>query len=698
MPARPFAILPFLAILLLSVPLHSEELLFDFEGDFDLAAVEKRDVDASLTRLDGNTWLELKTGTTQRWPGITLKPAKGLWNMSGCRQVAVDVKNLGTETVRVNCRLDTPDFDGQRVYYQEGTEIAPGALATLNVTLRRRMPTKLREKLYGMRGYPGGALLDQGIDPSRVDALLIFVADPKKEHHFLIDTPRPVGTAGLDPIPETEEALFPLIDKFGQYAHKDWPGKTHSEADLRRAAAEEKTDLEAHPSPRDWNEYGGWAAGPKLKATGHFYPAKHDGKWWLVDPTGCFFWSHGIDCVHASNATTPISDRLHYFAGLPDRNSPYGVFYGRGSWAPHGYYQGKRYETFNFTGANLLRKYGEGWQSTHRELCHARLRSWGMNTIANWSDEAIYLLRRTPYVVSISVSRKPLEGSEGYWGKFPDPFEPTFRTSLDNRLAAEEDKSADDPWCLGYFVDNELAWGEELSLATAALASPKEQAAKQAFVADLKAKYAGIAALNRVWQTNHASWDALLDSQTPPDKAKARPDLEAFSTRIAEEYFRVCRDAVKAVAPNTMYLGCRFAWVHDRAVVAAAKYCDVVSFNKYQYSVADLELPEGVDKPVVIGEFHFGALDRGMFHTGLKPVANQDERAKAYESYVRGALEHPAIVGTHWFQFGEQATTGRGDGENYQIGFLDVCDTPYPETIQACRNVGTQLYQIRAGK
>jgi len=87
-----------------------------------------------------------------------------------------------------------------------------------------------------------------------------------------------------------------------------------------------------------------------------------------------------------------------------------------------------------------------------------------------------------------------------------------------------------------------------------------------------------------------------------------------------------------------------------------------------------------------------------MFHTGLKPVANQDERAKAYESYVRGALEHPAIVGTHWFQFGEQATTGRGDGENYQIGFLDVCDTPYPETIQACRNVGTQLYQIRAGK
>jgi beta-galactosidase GanA len=321
-----------------------------------------------------------------------------------------------------------------------------------------------------------------------------------------------------------------------------------------------------------------------------------------------------------------------------------------------------------------------------------------MNTIANWSDQKIYLMRKTPYVVSIHKNRKPIEGSTGYWGKFPDPFEPSFRTSLDKRLVAEKGKSADDPWCLGYFVDNELAWGEELSLAVAALASPKEQAAKQAFVADLKKKYERIEKLNNTWETEHASWNALLESQTPPDEEKAREDLEAFSTRVAEEYFRVCRAAVKAVAPNTLYLGCRFAWVNDRAVRAAAGFCDVLSFNAYKYSVADHELPDGIDMPVVIGEFHFGALDRGMFHTGLKPVANQNERAATYASYVRGALEHPAIVGTHWFQFGDQATTGRGDGENYQIGFLDVCDTPYPETIQACREVGTRLYEIRSGK
>ncbi len=690
--------LTLLAILALCGNIRSEQPLFDFEDGFDLAAVEKRDVQAALTMVDGNRSLELKTGTRERWPGITLKPAGGIWDLSGCQQVAVDVKNLGDHPVTVNCRVDTPDFEGQRVYYQEGSEVGPGAQTTVKVTLRRRLPSKLKDKLFGMRGYPGGCLPDQGIDPSRVDAILVFVSDPKREHRFLLDNLRTVGSAVPERIPDTEDALFPLIDEFGQYIHRDWPGKTHSAADLQRAASTEKADLQSHPEPGDWNEYGAWATGPKLEATGHFYPARHEGKWWLVDPTGRLFWSHGIDCVHTSNASTPISDREHYFAGLPDRNSPFASFYGRGSWAPHGYYQGKSYETFNFTGANLLRKYGDGWEAVHSDLCHQRLRSWGMNTIANWSDEKIYLARKTPYVVSISVSRKPIEGSEGYWGKFPDPFEPTFRTNLDRRLAAEKDKSADDPWCLGYFVDNELAWGEELSLATAALASPPQQAAKQAFVADLKAKYEKIDALNKAWQTEHASWDALLDSQTPPDASQASQDLEAFATRVAEEYFHVCRAAVKAVAPNTLYLGCRFAWVNDRAVRAAARFCDVISFNQYRYTVADLKLPEGIDMPVVIGEFHFGALDRGMFHTGLKPVASQDERAATYARYVTGALQHPAIVGTHWFQFGEQATTGRGDGENYQIGFLDVCDTPYEETIRACREVGTRLYEIRSEK
>ena len=62
--------------------------------------------------------------------------------------------------------------------------------------------------------------------------------------------------------------------------------------------------------------------------------------------------------------------------------------------------------------------------------------------------------------------------------------------------------------------------------------------------------------------------------------------------------------------------------------------------------------------------------------------------------------KHPAsVTGTftsrmaHWPS--KQATTGRGDGENYQIGFVDICDTPYPETIRASREVGYDMYEYR---
>jgi hypothetical protein len=550
-----------------------------------------------------------------------------------------------------------------------------------------------------MRGYPGGLSKDRDIDPKQIVQLLVFTPRPQQDHVFQLDDIRAGGShdspkwLGLKP-----DQFFPMIDQYGQFIHEDWPNKTVDDADLKRSIQEEAADLEAHRGPADWDQYGGWQAGPRLEATGHFRAEEYRGKWWLVDPDGRLFWSHGADCVRSSTAYTPITDREFYFADLPAEDSPLARFYGKGAWAPHGYYQGKgTYKQFNFTGANLMRKYGSNWEQRFADLCHQRLRSWGMNSIGNWSSPDVYRMRQTPYVATVGSGRKPLEGSSGYWGKFPDVFDPDFQTQLRRRMAAERGRSAEDPWCIGYFVDNELAWGDELSLAKATLASPPGQIAKQVFAKDLQAKYETIERLNTAWSTDHASWDALLECREPPADQHAREDLAVFYTKTAEQYFRCCRDAVKAVAPHKLYLGCRFAWVNDRAVQAAARYCDVISFNRYRYSVADLDVPDGVNKPVIIGEFHFGALDRGMFHTGLKAVANQQQRGETYADYVNGALKNRWIVGTHWFQFGDQATTGRGDGENYQIGLLDVCDTPYPETIQKVREVGYAMYPTRLG-
>ena len=288
--------------------------------------------------------------------------------------------------------------------------------------------------------------------------------------------------------------------------------------------------------------------------------------------------------------------------------------------------------TYNFSGANLLRKYGAEWPEAFTDVTHRRLRSWGLNTMANCSQPAIYLKRKTPYTATVySVDSPPedtpggtgyvatihddsrvIEGSSGGWGKFPDVFDPSFKATLVKEVQLHRGKAVGDPWCLGYFPGNELSWGRsESTLGLAVLASPADQPAKKVLVGDLKAKYETIGKLNAAWHADYASWDAILQSTAEADAEYAGPDLAAFLPKIADAYFRQCREAVKEVDPEGLYLGCRFAgWSHPVVFRTAALYSDVVSVNRYAESLAELRLPEGIDKPMLIGEFHFGALDR----------------------------------------------------------------------------------------
>ncbi|MHC4741000.1 MAG: beta-galactosidase [Planctomycetota bacterium] len=663
-------------------------VLFDFGVGFDAGSMQTQDSKAAVSDAGA---LRVETGHKERWPGVILKAPAGKWDLSGLGYVVADVRNLGDKPLVLSCRVDNPGADGRKNCVTDKATIGAKAGGTLLVRLAPG-EVQLSEplELIGMRGYPTH---ERKVDPANITQLLFFVSDPKVDYVFEIDNIHAGGSV------ETvdSKSFIPFIDEFGQFMHRDWPGKTHSLKELVGSKKTEAEDLDANPGPSNRNKYGGWTAGPKLKATGAFRVEKFNEKWWLVDPEGRLFWSHGIDCVRSTNAT-PISDRVEYFAKLPASNSPFAKFYGTGSWAPHGYYKDHSpYKHYDFSRANFLLKYGKTWEEDFAEITHRRLKSWGLNTIANWSESSIYLQRKTPYVCTISSSSKRIEGSEGYWGKFYDVFDPSFRANLAERIEREKNRTANDPWCIGYFVHNEIAWGDELSLAVAALKSPADQAVKKVFIDELKAKYKTIGKLNSAWGTEHESWKGLLESVEEPDKKKARGDLAAFYTKIAETYFRVIKEELRKNAPNKLYLGCRFAWVNDRAALAATKYCDVVSYNRYRYSVADEKLPNDIDMPMIIGEFHFGALDRGMFHTGLRKTIDQEDRAAKYKSYVEGALRNPYIVGTHWFQYKDQATTGRGDGENYQIGFIDICDRPYPEIVKACREVGYGMYEYRLG-
>ena len=672
-----------------------ERTLFDFRQPLPEGVLETRSATATVTE-QGRLRLTLTPDPKNPWPGITLKAPGGKWDLSEYGFIHLRVSN-GPTAGAVGFRVDNVGADGNRNCLQQIQDVVAGQSYEFAVPLT--VAGQMSVRMFGMRGYPvevGGSAGGQSLNPREVIGVLVFTHQLRQPLTFEVERIWVSGTAPRREERFNEQNFFPCIDTFGQFIHREWPGKVHSLAELRGRVAEEERDLAAHPGPQGWNRWGGWADGPQLKATGFFRVEKYQGKWWLVDPDGRLFFSHGPDCVGEKNYT-PIDEREHWFQDFPGRDSAYKAFWGKQWHVVNGHYQGKQPRTFDISSANLMRKYGDGWFGKYVDQTHRRLRSWGMNTIANWSDPAIYLARRTPYFACLGTPCRALEGSTGYWGKFKDVFDPSFAQGIREQLRAQVGKSVNDPWCIGYFVDNELSWGDETSLAVGALRSPADQRAKQEFLRDLQAKYGDVAALNRAWGTAHASWQALLESrEAPADTARAREDLLAFNARMAAVYFRTIRDAIREAAPNQLYAGCRFAWVNGQVAKVAAQFCDIVSYNLYRTDVSAFRCLSGADVPTIIGEFHFGALDRGMFHTGLVSTPSQEARARAYRNYVAGVLRNPQFVGCHWFKYMDEPCTGRAlDGENYQIGFLDIADTPYQETVDQCRDIAYQLYDYR---
>ena len=658
----------------------------------------KANTGAEVTVTDGQR-IAVKATTDAAWPGVAVNFKGGTYDLVKFGQMRIKLRNADTRPLPLH--LSVKDHK-----YTEGgpggkLSLAPGEEGELIASLRA-MPWVLDKPLdlVGMNGFPRALANSSGFDISKTMSLHIFI--PQSE---LGGKPAlyEVLRVEADPAPIqfiSADTFLPFVDKFGQFAHGDWPGKIHTDADLQKAKADEARWLRDTPPIPGFNKWGGWADGPQRNATGHFRTEKIGGTWWLIDPDGRLFFSHGIDCVRTENETG-VEHRENYFAWLPEDGTPLAKFYGTGTWAPHNFYKGKTpFKTYDFTRANLLRKYGDDWYATFTQLAHTRIKAWGLNTIANWSDPNVHKLRRTPYTAMFTTRAPRIEGSDGWWGKFPDPYSTEFADALRQDMESQaKQQTTDDPWCIGYFVDNELSWGNgDTALAQAALASPPTQPSKIAFKDWLAAKYGTPGKLNAAWHTQHPTWDSFLQATAAPDPAAAAPDLEAFHTQIAEQYFRTIRDAIRAAAPHKLYLGSRVAWGAPSVYRAAAKYCDVVSVNIYNRR-ADKDLPPGSeDKPMINGEFHFGALDRGMFHTGLVATRDQAERAAAYTAFVTSCLTHPRYVGTHWFQWRDQALTGRGDGENYQIGFLTGTDQPHPEIIQAAREIARTMYTTRANR
>jgi hypothetical protein len=680
-------------ILVLAAVATADQTLFDFSANPDTSKVEpKAATSFELIDLEGGKAVQVKTTPDNPYPGIRFQAANGTWDLGKFTGIQIVITNLDNEGLKLGARVDNKGATGQDNSNSGSVTIAPGKTGTITVNFNRRFAEEIRDQLKGMQYSPWGKNTGM-IDPAKITELNIFLNRPHKNHVFAVRSIKAVGT--FDPASLTvPQPFFPFVDEFGQYTHSDWPGKIHSDADLKAVRDEEAKSMHDQPRPANWDEFGGWANGPQLKATGHFYTAKHDGKWWLVTPKGTLFFSMGITCVQNKGGATVIEQRPNWFAKPIWEKEPFTQFVNEGKAPKRGDYKDQTLKTFSFYSSNLYRKYGDDWQSQWYQLIGQRLMNWGINTIANWSDAKLFENSKTPYTHWVFINTPKLPWAQGYRNRIPDPFNPMFEQDIRRRGTNMLRGTTDDPMCIGYFLDNEITWNTETSPAELALLGNKKNAATTTLINFLTDRYKSINKLNTAWDADYSNFDAIRGTKKPPASTQGHKDMLDFSEIIVDKYFSTVKRVLKEIAPNKLYLGCRFAENNPLVLRIAAKYADVVSFNLYRDNVEGWKPPVEIDKPVIIGEFHFGSTDRGVFGPGLIGVASQKERVETFKNYVRSAIDNPQIVGAHWFQLLDEPTSGRPlDEENHQIGFLTITDTPYMDMVQAARENAMQMYQ-----
>ncbi|HEX8984423.1 MAG TPA: hypothetical protein VF767_03290 [Bryobacteraceae bacterium] len=465
------------------------------------------------------------------------------------------------------------------------------------------------------------------------------IGSPRLEIRSVRVAKKSPGDAVLEPLP--------VVDELGQSITAEWDGKATSVDALKKIWAEEAQKLQ--PGEFGYGRYGGYT-NTSAKATGFFRVEEIDGKWWFVDPEGHLFLSAGSDVIQPE-MVTPSAGREAFFRELPPaslrrvaktRREDPGV---------------------SFLTWNLARRFGKDWHAKWMDFTLRRMDAWGLNTIANWSDPELWGTARKPYVVPL----EQWETKASYLG-LPDVYADEFTRNVDAAAKLQCEPRKGDPWLLGYFLANEPPFPQkELQTVDLILAGP-DTATKRTL---------------KRW---------LAGGDTPERRKKFIED--AF-----DRYIQLTSRAVKKYDPNHLNLGMRSGGHPTDAEIRVSRAFDVYSVNVYDYQLSAermRRITELSGKPVIIGEFHFGVPEHGLA-ASLVQVKDQAQRGVAYRYYVEQAFAMPGLIGTHWFQWADQPTTGRGDGEDYNIGLVDVTDRPYEQLVEALKTTHARLQQVHAG-
>ena len=299
----------------------------------------------------------------------------------------------------------------------------------------------------------------------------------------------------------------------------------------------------------------------------------------------------------------------------------------------------------------------------------------GFNHLASWSDESIKNIAYTPrwnFIVEFKNTSPELKRLFLENDLLP-VFEPSFPSFVDN-LASKAAKRKNDPWLLGHFTDNEIAFHKTIQLSES-LKLPSSNAQHKSAKAWLKKKHG---------------------KAVKPSKISEQDELEYMGV-VADRYFQVVTTALRKHDPNHLILGERLhasAKYNPHVIAAAGKYCDIISINFYR----DWEPPREVmamwrdvgKKPFIVTEFYTKAANSGLPNTEGAGwvVPSQQERVQHFENFALQTLAAPNCVGIHWFRF--------VDDEGSNKGVYNLSYEPYQELQRSMKNLSGAMYRLRS--
>ncbi|MBN2391236.1 MAG: hypothetical protein JXR84_10950 [Anaerolineae bacterium] len=527
----------------------------------------------------------------------------------------------------------------------------------------------------------------QRVDLRKVDRMQLTVLR-KGPHpvHFCLT---PIVAVTEEP-PKLDAPILPkgkLLDELGQSTLHEWPDKTRSEEELIACLQDQRETASAQALPEGYSRWGGWLR-KRFSATGFFRTHYDHKRWWLVDPDGYAFWSSGLDCV-GFGIDTAYQGLESALTWLPDADGPYA----------QAHHMRGEVHAFDYLKANFTRAFGseaayENWSTTTLGL----LRKFGFNTIANWSDWRIARDAQVPYV-------RPLDSRSlsvpMIYRDFPDVCHPDFDQAK-VAFAEQLRETRDDPAFIGYFLMNEPNWGfAQETPAAGMLFNTTECCTRHALSIFLRGRYGDEERLSNAWEIGTTFAQLAEGKWDIPLTERAQADLADFSAIMVERYFGGLSEACRKVDPNHLNLGIRYYTVPPAWTVKGMRSFDVFSMNCYKTRVLAEEMAQInaiLDMPIMVGEWHFGALDVGLPASGIGHVPSQADRGKAFRFYLEDAAAQPWCVGVHYFTLYDQSALGRFDGENYNIGFLDTCNRPYTPLAEAARLSHERLYQVATGE